>query len=346
MSAVYAKPSKVKILFQRYKRGAPPAVVDFVDFLHRPLLNPRLKFPYSGNGSGYQPFFIVGSGRSGNTLLRKLLMEKSKVVIPPEIPGLGSVIRRFSQVGCGEWGEIVDKVLMTFHQLADIDVKTYDSSGNSIVYNLANELNIDFEVLKAELRSVPSKEQSLNKMIASIYEAYSQRMFGEVMPWGDKTPWNVFHYPRIKKVFPQAKYIHMLRDGRDCVSSYVNSLGSLMNLDCRSAAHRWRSSVRSVVKIKEQNPDRFMEVRYEDLVLSPDSIASQVIEFLGFESISKGGVDQKMLGDVNASHHRNLLGSINAQSVGRWKSDLSDHEKNIVTKLILSELTSYGYEVS
>lgn len=45
------------------------------------------------NNEDYKPFFIIGSGRSGNTLLRRILTKKNGIVIPPETYVLGKVIR-------------------------------------------------------------------------------------------------------------------------------------------------------------------------------------------------------------------------------------------------------------
>ncbi|MEH6467297.1 MAG: sulfotransferase [Porticoccus sp.] len=344
MPAKYVKPSRVKRYIQRYRRNAPSIVVDTVDFLSRFPPNFRLKYPYS-NGLGYQPFFIMGCGRSGNTLLRKLLMERAHVAIPPEFPGLGSTIRRFSQEGGRGWPEIVESVLSIFHRLADIDVETVDASNNTLIYNLANEIGLSFESLSHELNTCGENDRSLARIISSIYEAYSIKVFGGVRPWGDKTPWNVFHYQRIRKVFPEARYVHMLRDGRDCVSSYVDSLRGLMNIDCVDAAYRWRDSVRRMNTVKRENPSRFLEVRYEDLVSNPDKIVFGVIKFLGLDAIKHSDVHTDMLGDGAAVHHKNLSRPVSNKSVGRWRKDLTEVDKITVLKLISNDLERFGYPV-
>lgn len=343
MKKKYVKPSATKKFVQRYKRNAPSFAVDAVDFLHRLPDGGKLKYPYCGNLNAYQPFFIIGSGRSGNTLLRKLLMERAGVVIPPEIPGLGSTIRRFSQLGSKSWPEIVDGVCSEFQRLANTDVETTDSAGNPIVYNLSNELNIRFDKVKKELETISESERSLEKIVSAIYQDYSLRMFGENLPWGDKTPWNVFHYDRVKKVYPEARYIHMLRDGRDCVASYVDSLGELMGLDYADAAYRWRDSIGHMGRIERENHGKFLEVRYEDLVSSPDKTISKVISFLGVSPVDYSEVGVDMLGDGLSIHHKNLSSPVTNNSVGRWKTALSEDGKKLVLKLLSKDLKRRGY---
>jgi len=341
----YTKPSKVKQYIQRCRRNTPASIVDMLDSSKRISTSGlRLSYPYSID-EGYHPFFIIGCGRSGNTLLRKLLVENSYVAIPPELPGLGSTIRKYTQVGNTGWGEIVDSLVDRFCQLADVHVQTISPSGDALTYNLLDEIGIDFSLISQELKGCEECDRSLYKIIAAIYESYSMSTYGEIRAWGDKTPWNVFHYERIKKVFPRARYIHMLRDGRDCVASYLDSLGGLMNLDCGNAAYRWRDAVRRADKIKDENPGRFIEVRYEELATTPEREVSRIIKFLGLSETLHSTIHREMLGDVSAIHHRNLFQPVSGNSIGRWKASLSANDKKIVRKLLSDDLQSRGYEV-
>jgi len=343
MQKKYVRPSSAIRTIQRYKRKAPAFVVDVVDSFYRLLDGGMLKYPYCIADDAYQPFFIIGSGRSGNTLLRKLLMERAKVVIPPEIPGLGSTIRQFSQSGAKDWPDVVEDVIAKFQYLADIDIENLDSSGKPVIYNLSTELGVDFNKINKELKQTEGREHSLEKIISSIYQAYSLRVFGEVLPWGDKTPWNAFHYERIKKVFPNAKYIHMVRDGRDCIASYVESLGKLMNLDARSAAYRWRDSVRASKKIKEDCAGRFFEVRYEDLVASTEDVVFDVAKFLELSRVEYKRVEAADLGEGNSLHHKKLNFPVDSSSIGKWKNKLSKEELDIVYSIIAKDLKILGY---
>jgi hypothetical protein len=301
------------------------------------------RYPFASPLSDYSPFFIIGSGRSGNTLLRKLLMENSRVVIPPEIPGLGSTIRKFTQVAARPWQEAMNVTVDYFRQLADIDVQTTATDGAPYCYNLKEELNIDFDQIKSRLMDLPMPERSLAAIITEIYQAFSQRAVGDFLPWGDKTPWNVFHFDRLRKVYPQARYIHMLRDGRDCVVSYVDSLGALMNLDYEEAAYRWRDSIRQADRIQRTVPGNFLEIRYEEMTSFPEATVQRVLDFLNLEPCKNKLISPEDLGDAKSIHHKHLGDRISTVSVGRWKRSLPQNEINTILKIIGKDLMKKGY---
>ena len=334
--------SKTIRLFRRFKRRAPSLVVDTIDVMHR-LINfgCSLNYPYTSSVDGYSPFFIIGCGRSGNTLLRKLLLEKATVVIPPEIPGLGGTIRKFSQTASKDWPDVVDSVLTKFLKLSDVTIESSGANG-LIRYNLVSELGIDFCKLRNRLINLNGCDRSLASIISSIYETYSTRIHGQVLPWGDKTPWNVFHYERIKKVFPKAKYIHMLRDGRACVSSYLLSLGKEKNITLADAAHRWTDSVNKCLKIQRIEGNRFITVRYENLVAAPDLELNRVFDFLCLDR--KTEKDYKLvLGDEHLSHHSNLAKPISSLSLDKWKRNLSENNLREINKIMNKTLIRAGY---
>lgn len=337
---LYQRPSHLKQFCLRYKRRTPGWVVDGIDSLYRLRFGKLLlNYPYCSSTVAYSPFFIMGCGRSGTTLLRKLLMENADVSIPPEIPGLGSTIREFSRVGSANWSRIVVQVLLQFYHLANADRVRKAADGGVVRYNLADELSLDFEALKIKLLALPENERSLEAIIVAIYESFTVKKYGRNLPWGDKTAWSIFHYDRIKKVFPHAKYIHMLRDGRDCVASYVESF----NMHYINAAYRWRDSVKQIKKIAAENAERFMEVRYEELVQSPEQIVTKVINFLHLDHIKQQSMSVELLGDGNALHHKNLVYPVNTVSIGKWKDALTKHEKWIVLRIIGQELRSFQY---
>ena len=344
MSTKYIKPSRAQRYVQRYKRNAPPLVVDVIDFMKRVPPASQLKYPYSDE-QGYQPFFIIGCGRSGNTLLRKLLLERLEVAIPPELPGIGSTIRCFSQVGCRKWPEIVELVLNKFCDLADVDIPARAPDGTTSSYNLRRELSIDFNTLGEELLELNEKERSLAAIVSKIYEVYSINLYGRKVPWGDKTPWNVFHYHRIKKVFPNARYIHMLRDGRACVASYVRSLGEQKNISLEDAAHRWKDSVSKCVKVGMVERAQFLTVRYEDLVSNTTVELDRVINFLQIAPRVYQSKLDFQLGDDRMPHHSNLSKPVNTNSIGRWKNFFSRKELERIESIIGPILIKMGYKL-
>jgi len=161
--------------------------------------------------------------------------------------------------------------------------------------------------------------------------------------WGDKTPVNTLHLRWIDRVFPDARYIHMIRDGRDAISSYVKA-GIYSNVD--EAAHRWSNSVTMGCEFGKDNPERYLEVRYENLVQNPDKEIQRVCRFLGLTfspNMLRFQDEVDDLGDTHLDHHRGLQREINTDSIGNWKTRLSTDESKRVETLIDEELLKLGY---
>jgi sulfotransferase family protein len=94
----------------------------------------------------------------------------------------------------------------------------------------------------------------------------------------EKTPDNVNRLPLIAALYPDAWYIHLVRDGRDVVRSQVTAPWGTD--DAGEAAHNWAWGVRQVREHRWRLP-RFREVRYEDLLAEPVTGATSLLEWMG-----------------------------------------------------------------
>lgn len=273
------------------------------------------------------PFFIIGSGRSGNTLLRAVLTGHSDVAIPPESYVLAKAIRRFRAYSFLDWPLLVRIVLAEFEYHDQFE--SWDLSLRSVYEPLSQ---------------LPEEKCDLALILDEIYRRYMSVHMPNAKRWGDKTPMNTAHLHWIDRVFPQAKYVHMLRDGRDVVSSYVQA-GLYSSVE--EAGQRWRRSVTMARRFGERFPDRYLEVRYENLVRRPEREVRRVCEFLGIEfrkDMLQFQDDVDELGDTHLSHHEGLRRPINTDSIGKWKSRLSTQDQEIVVRLIGDKLDAMGYE--
>lgn len=113
---------------------------------------------------------------------------------------------------------------------------------------------------------------------ASVHEDYA-RSRGKVR-WADKTPKYVTHLPFIASLFPDAQIVHIVRDGRDVVASHLDRWGWQRAFHC--AATTWRKSVEAGQAFGRRAPaGRYHEIRYEELVGSPEPTLRVLFEFLG-----------------------------------------------------------------
>lgn len=172
--------------------------------------------------------------------------------------------------------------------------------------------------------------------------------------WADKTPNNVRVVSQLLTWFPNGRFVHVIRDGRDVVCSLRHHPRERVfdgrvvpvhsNNPIDRCANRWLADVgagRSFV-----GHPRYYEVHYEQLVAEPESELRGLCRFLGEE------FDERML-DTNASdgsleagrlvNNENAGAPISNQSIGRWARDLSDDEQAVVRNLIGELLVATGY---
>lgn len=273
----------------------------------------------------YRPFFIVGSGRSGTTLLRAMLEAHPDVHIPPENV-LGSVVpvyRRYSRL---PWTALLRVILTHFEYYPHWE--TFDLTLGPLFRKLAGH---------------PPQERNLAAIVDALYRAHAREHKTSANRWGDKTPINSIFLPELFNVFPDLQVIQVIRDGRDVVVSLMG----LPEYDLHRAACQWLDYVQQAQAFGARHPTQYFEVRYEQLIAQPGTTIEQVAAFLGI------GFDERMLrhhelglrlGDVEQlPHHEGVRHPIYRTAVGRWRNDLSGAQLAEVERLLGPTLARLGY---
>jgi hypothetical protein len=122
--------------------------------------------------------------------------------------------------------------------------------------------------------------ERIRRMYLDFQAAYLERR-GKAR-WADKTPTYTPRLEFIDELFPTAQYVHLVRDGHDVVASHRERWG--WRAGARAANSIWVSYVRAARAFGRALPsDRFHELRYEDLVGSPEVTARALFAFLGEE---------------------------------------------------------------
>lgn len=278
-----------------------------------------------------KPFFIIGNPRSGTTLLRAILSYHPEVFVPPENGALGRMIRTFGTCRRHPWRVVVRAVLEEFS-------KGYEFS----------HWKVDVEEVKRAAEALPGEERTLAGLIHLIYRTYGSIHAPGKTRWGDKTAVNVPYLGKIGLVFPDSRYIHMVRDGRDSIASNVKagfSGGGYIR-----AAYYWKDNVRKCrnfgEKISSQN--RFFQFRYEDLVSSPEKTVSALCKFLDLEPtetmLHYKGISENAPDVLTIAHHKNVIRPIFRDSIGKWKHQIPKSELRSVLTVIKKELAFFGYD--
>ena len=98
--------------------------------------------------------------------------------------------------------------------------------------------------------------------------------------WAEKDPTYTLHLPFIEELFPNAVYVHLLRDGHDVVASFRDRWG--YKSAARAARTEWARYVDAARELGARlPPQRFLELRYEELVIDPETQGRRLFGFLG-----------------------------------------------------------------
>ncbi len=200
---------------------------------------------------------VVGSPRSGTTLLRLMLDSHPELAIPPET-GFLALAPRLR----GRGDRLRDRF---FHALT--------------TYGEPSPAWPDFEIPAAAFRSALLEISPFTAAAGfrAFYRLYAER-FGKAR-WGDKTPLYCMQVDTIRRVLPEARFVHLVRDGRDAALS-LRRMWFSPGHDIETQAAYWRRCVLAARRAGLGRPD-YLEVRYEDLVLRTRPTLERVCAFVG-----------------------------------------------------------------
>lgn len=197
----------------------------------------------------------------------------------------------------------------------------------------------------AELRALMAQSPSQGAFV----DAFADRYRGQRgrTRWAEKTPLNVLSFDWVLERFPQARLVHVVRDGRDVVCSmrqhpdrrWVDGV-EVKELRPESVDTYMRRWVRDTeAGIGRRGDPHYIEVRYEDLVVDPEEVMRGLLEALD-EPWLPGVLVEKVPRGGKRAH----AGSrITTTSVGRWREDLSVDERRRVQSIGGSLLERLGY---
>lgn len=282
-----------------------------------------------------QPLIFVTAGRSGTTLLRSMLAVTGEIAIPPESYALSFAALQYQAMQEQSWYNLTRLIVSLFEGFEKFELW---------------EMTLHPVYVKG--RSLPPDERSLARLIDLVFTEYAQAHFPQATLWGDQTPQNCHRLPWIMQTFPQAKYLHVLRDGRDVVASYLQS-GAVASYVAPEetvafALDRWQTAVRAADYARRHLPDeQFLEIRYEQLVQAPEATLQRVCRFAGM-AYQPAMLDywqaETTVEHRYQSHHQNLTQPVFSSSIGRWRERLDNQQQAQVQQSLAPLLAQLGYD--
>jgi hypothetical protein len=271
--------------------------------------------------------FVVGVGRSGTTLLRLMLDAHPELAIGPETQFVPDLIH-------------VDDPVE-----AIIGSRTWD----------------DFRLDPDEFARRAS-DQELAGVLRSFYSLYAESQ-GKSR-WGEKTPGYVKNMDSIATVLPEARFIHLLRDGRDvALSRRARRMGA--DKPMAKTANLWKRRIEDARVQARGLEGRYMELRYEDLVAAPEPELRRICELIELEfdpaMLSHAdGASQRLaeLGDLTAeggrrardaeeraTAHARAKEPATTARTGAWRAEMSEQDQREFEAVAGELLRDLGYDL-
>jgi hypothetical protein len=281
--------------------------------------------------------FILGNPRSGTSLLRIMLNSHPEIAAPPE---------------CGflHWwfGKYKNWTLQDSNNPSAVQAFVED-----VIQSRKMETwSLDQDALISLIRSgKPATYAALGEL---IYVAWANQSGKEPKVIIDKNNYYIRHLHDLPKLWPDARFIFLIRDGRDVACSYL-AMQSLatdspykpkLPATPSAIATEWVENNKAIAAFLSQlKPTDSIQLRYEDLILQTHDQLSRLCQFLGL------GLDEKMLAyyaynDEPASTldwKKKTMEKPDADNVGKYASVLTVQELAQFNSIAGEMLSQYGY---
>lgn len=276
-----------------------------------------------------RPIFVVGAPRSGTTLLRYMLCSHPRIYLPPESNFLPRFFRRRPRTAMRREDAVrVLEVISTYEPF------WRDWTGPPP----------DPETLLAGIEPITPAA-----LLDALYARYAAAHGAE--RWGDKSPNYASHIGLIDTMFPDAQIVHVVRDGRDVAASSLEAYrgARFFYVDPYYAGRNWQMLVgRAMRQGLRLGPDRYLQVRYEDLTADPPGQLRSLCAFLGEQYDPAMAVPSR---EASLHHHkegihRRVLEPVTTASTGAWRSRVPPRDQPVVQRAAGPLLPALGYELA
>lgn len=260
------------------------------------------------------PFFVVGCPRSGTTLMRVMLDSHPRLAVPREthfVVGLAIRNRRRRVT--------VDDI---------IDNPRFSELG------LAPDV-----VREAVARDQPADYPGL---VASVFQAYAAA-HGKVR-WGDKTPGYLAYMPLLLGMYPEARFVHMIRDGREVAASLAEQAWGPRT--AIGGAFWWRRKVRDGRAAGRMlPPGAYTEVRLDELIADPERQLRRVCDFLSEDYTPEMLEYPEKMRAPGMHHpiHGRHLERLPTADLRDWRAGRSELEQHAIETVCRGQLQELGY---
>lgn len=281
------------------------------------------------------PIFVIGNPRSGTTLLRLMLTCHSNICVPPES---GWLIHLYSKYRQSTWS--------TNQLEAFVD--------DLLAVPKTETWRLDkCHVLKYLQKSCP---RTYTEVATLVYQYYIDQNQPGKNRFGDKNNFYIRHIQIIKTIYPDALFLHIIRDGRDVACSYrgisqkKEKYTPNLPKDICSIAYEWTKNEQRIQRdLQNINPVQVHHVRYEELALYPQDVLQNICNFIdepyeeGMLTFDKANRENFLEPDLYMGWKRLTKQPLTPTRVGRWKQELAQGEQFLFHTIAGKQLKDYQY---
>jgi Sulfotransferase family len=268
------------------------------------------------------PVFIIGMPRSGTKLMRALLNQHPQINLTlAESHFIPYFIRKFGNPPPFRVRDDLQPVVRELQQTAFFS--TMSKAGYSLDESTFFQ-NMD-----------PTK---WNTIFEHVFRHFGSKREMTDTIWGDKTPGYINHIPLLKELFPEAKFLHIVRDPRD----YCLSVRKSFKKSIYRAAARWRHGVENAHTYGTRLGQDYLEIHYERLLEEPIPTMKEVSSFLGVaydDTLVDLASAPEDLGDAKG-HHKIVTSNKN-----KYRAQLSSREIGRIEEIVCEVAKAVGYDL-
>lgn len=277
-------------------------------------------------------FFIIGRPRTGTTLLQSLLDAHPEVIIPWECQFVLNLYPAYGKINdwtAADLQHFYDD-LLTQWQFSSWNIDTEDLRKNLLSCTGSYKYRDICEVVYLQYRSLFPKTQ--------------------IRLIGDKNHGYTIYTERLLKIYPEARFIYILRDYRDNFDSVkrVDFEVPIVSL----VVYKWKFFYKKALEASRKHPQSFYFLRYEDLVSAPEKYFREVSDFLGIDYNPgvfdfykmKSRATETYPSEVIEKHHKSLFNPINTSRLGLWKKSMNETQVRIADQVAGKYAAMAGYE--
>jgi hypothetical protein len=173
---------------------------------------------------------------------------------------------------------------------------------------------------------------AIRRLCDAVFEGFARPGQTHV---SERTPWHVEHLPLIAEIYPDARFVHIIRDGRDAVRSLVHWYWGPTTIS--EAAAEWRRLVEAGRAATPVVGDRLLEVRYEDLLADLPAGVERIYAHVGL----KGSVERALAASESVD---NLGPQDNRVGTDKWRDAWGRRERRDFDRVAGDLLRELGYD--